>query len=153
MDGGLDLAIRNKYGQILEDRIKYTILYYFYGELHVGQAVHFPIPTEEEGRGTTIIYAPTMRQPEDVSNTLNAYLAMRAILRCCRDKIYDSVAIPGLCAGIGKMPLSKVSFQMKMAYDSMVIRKDPKPIAQLHKEHRDLKAGFNQSPWTYLDKE
>lgn len=31
-----------------------------------------------------LISAPTMRVPEDVSDTVNAYLAFRAVLRCGR---------------------------------------------------------------------
>ena len=35
-----------------------------------------------------LISAPTMRVPEDVSETVNAYLAFRAVLQCGRYRIY-----------------------------------------------------------------
>lgn len=48
------------------------------GELLVGQALVMPT---NSARLRYVVVAPTMRVPTDVSDTVNAYLAMRAILR------------------------------------------------------------------------
>ncbi|WP_444936418.1 macro domain-containing protein [Microbulbifer sp. JMSA004] len=77
MDGGLDLLIRDRLGFQVEDRVQARIKSDFHGEFPIGSAVL--VPTSHEN-WPYLISAPTMRVPEDVSNTLNAYYVFRAIL-------------------------------------------------------------------------
>ncbi|WP_444941042.1 hypothetical protein ACJJI3_22930 [Microbulbifer sp. ZKSA004] len=77
VDGGLDLPIRDRLGFQVEDRVQARFKYDFHGELPIGSAV--VVPTSHEN-WPYLMSAPTMRMPEDVSNTLNAYYVFRAIL-------------------------------------------------------------------------
>lgn len=79
MDGGFDLAIRNRYPNS-EHEIQSIIKTYYYGMLGVGQA--FVVPGNNIGKA--IAYAPTMRVPEPIVNTDNVYWAFRAALMATR---------------------------------------------------------------------
>src|SRR5204862_2581392 len=81
MDGGLDLAIRGAIGGDIQRRVQAVIIERHHGELPVGAAE--VVETENE-RWPFLVIAPTMRVPEPVSNTLNAYLAFRAALLAVR---------------------------------------------------------------------
>jgi O-acetyl-ADP-ribose deacetylase (regulator of RNase III) len=74
----------------------------------------------------------------DVSNTLNAYHAMRAILIQARELGVRSIVIPGLCTGYGKMNPRKAAGQMRAAYGSLTRPARIPSFAQIHDEHRRL---------------
>lgn len=127
-DGGVDLAIsREMFDWQLQERLRAIIDRQFAGEVLVGQA--FIVATGSH-RFKYVVVAPTMRVPGDVSDTLNAYLAMRGILltieahnresRLEEERI-TSVAVPGLGTGVGKMPPERAAFQMYTAYRSIVL--------------------------------
>ena len=126
-DGGVDLAIsREVFDWGLQDRLRDTIMRQYHGELLVGQALVMATGSQ---RLRYVVVAPTMRVPEDISATSNVYLAMRAILLACDEhnraakainEQIRSVAIPGLGAGVGKMPAERVAFQMWNAYRVLV---------------------------------
>lgn len=146
-DGGIDMAIsREIFDWGLQDRLRTTIDTRHHGELLVGQAVVMPTGS---GRVHHVIVAPTMRVPEDISDTVNVYLAMRAILLAADD--YNStaepgqsirtLAVPGLGAGVGKMPPVRAAQQMWMAYRSVVMG-DREWMRSLEKQviqHRKLR--------------
>ena len=78
-DGGVDMAIsREVFDWRLQDTLHALIEREHGGELLVGQALVMPTGSS---RFRYVVVAPTMRVPADVSGTVNAYLAMRAILR------------------------------------------------------------------------
>lgn len=119
MDGGLDLKISQHLGWEMEEKVRSKIIYEFNGELPVGQAIiietnlsHLPY----------LISAPTMRVPMDISNTVNAYLAFKAILEVCQkhnaenSKKIQTILCPGLGTGEGRMPVEICARQMKAAY-------------------------------------
>ena len=81
MDGGLDLAIRNELGFQIETDIQEVILNKYHGEMPIGSA---EIINTNHDNWSYMIAAPTMRIPENVSFTLNAYIAFRAILIAMR---------------------------------------------------------------------
>lgn len=60
-----------------------------------------------------LISAPTMFLPGDVSDTENAYLAMKAILKLWPKE--GTLILPLLCHGYGKMPVEKILFQINKA--------------------------------------
>jgi O-acetyl-ADP-ribose deacetylase (regulator of RNase III) len=128
-DGGVDMAISKEiFDWGLQDRLRKLIEQNHGGELLVGQAMIMPTGS---ARFRYAIVAPTMRVPTNVSGTVNAYLAMRAILLAAEahnhamqgrpaDRI-KSLAVPGLCTGTGKMPADRAAYQMWMAYRSIAM--------------------------------
>lgn len=128
-DGGVDVTISKEiFDWRLQDKLHELIDREYHGELLIGQALVMPTGNS---RFAHVIVAPTMRAPSDVSNTVNAYLAMRAILlaadvhnRAVRSRpaeIIRSVAVPGLCTGTGKMSPERAAYQMWMAYRSLTM--------------------------------
>lgn len=119
MDGGLDLKYSQFFGWELERRLRNLLLTEHYGELPVGQAVII-----ETGHPAIryLISAPTMRVPMNVAETVNAYLAFRAIIQAT--KAFNQTArepiayilYPGLATGEGRMTPERCAFQMAQAY-------------------------------------
>jgi O-acetyl-ADP-ribose deacetylase (regulator of RNase III) len=145
MDGGLDLAYLRYFGSQLQAAVRTKIRSDFHGELPVGQAAvvstcHECVPF--------LVVAPTMRIPEKIGGTVNAYLAFRAALlatiaRNARDAgSIKSLHVPALGTEIGAMPLTRAARQMRAAYDS-VFRdpdwlKDPTAILMHHEYLRTV---------------
>src|SRR6478672_394005 len=128
-DGGVDMAIsREVFDWHLQDKLHALIEREHGGELLVGQALVMPTGST---RFRHVVVAPTMRVPADVSNTVNAYLAMRAVLRtvenhnrAMRGKPAEQIralALPGLGTGTGGMPPERAAYQMWMAYRSVIM--------------------------------
>lgn len=112
MDGGLDAAIRDVLGHTAEKRAQRAIIDNHHGELPVGSAI---VVDTDERRWPRMIVAPTMRIPENVAKTLNAYLAFRAALLACIRVDIKSVVCCGLATGIGGMDYRRAAIQMRMA--------------------------------------
>jgi O-acetyl-ADP-ribose deacetylase (regulator of RNase III) len=125
-DGGVDMAIsREIFDWGLQEKLRAVIEREFHGEMLVGQALIMPTGSR---RFRYVVVAPTMRVPGDVSDSLNAYLAMRGILlateahnRANKDERIRALAIPGLCTGVGKMPPARAAYQMWMAYRTVIL--------------------------------
>ncbi|WP_423736312.1 macro domain-containing protein [Chitinophaga caseinilytica] len=120
MDGGLDLALSERLGWDLERKLMDRIKALPEGELLVGQAM-----TLETGdpKIPYLISAPTMRIPTNfnIDTSVNAYLAMKAILIAAnKESEIQSVAIPGLCTGIGRMDPKIAARQMFYAFEEIV---------------------------------
>jgi O-acetyl-ADP-ribose deacetylase (regulator of RNase III) len=116
MDGGLDHALSERFGWDLEKKLQQKIKELPEGELLIGQAILM-----ETGDAATpfLISAPTMRIPTNfnIDTSINAYLAMKAILITAKkENRISSVAIPGLCTGVGKMQPIISARQMFQAY-------------------------------------
>ena len=142
MDGGLDLAIRNELGFQVETDIQKVILNKYHGEMPIGTA---EIIDTNHDRWSYMISAPTMRIPENVAFTLNAYIAFRAILIAINSFNEKNSELPikslvcsGLGTGIGSMEPTKCAAQMRSAYKLI---KEPARIssfAEIHKSHLSL---------------
>jgi O-acetyl-ADP-ribose deacetylase (regulator of RNase III) len=128
-DGGVDIAIsREIFDWRLQDRLRAAIDREHGGELLVGQALVMPT---NSARLRYVVVAPTMRVPADVADTVNAYLAMRAILQTLEAhnrankgnpaNQIRSLALPGLCTGTGKMHPERAAYQMWTAYRSVIL--------------------------------
>ena len=119
MDGGLDLKYSEFFGWELEQRLRDLLVEKYDGELPVGQAV-----LVETGHADIkyLISAPTMRVPMNGAETVNAYLAFRAIIQAVRAFKQDgrapiaTILCPGLATGEGRMPPERCAFQMYEAY-------------------------------------
>ena len=128
-DSGVDMAISQEiFDWRLQDTLRFQIDRDHDGELLVGQALVLPTKST---RLRYVVVAPTMRLPTDVSGSVNAYLAMRAILRAVEAhnrankptpaEQIRSLAVPGLCTGTGKMPAERAAYQMWTAYRSVIM--------------------------------
>lgn len=121
MDGGVDQAYLNHFGDHLQKRVQTHLQEHFYGELPVGQAT-----TVNLSKQRYLIVAPTMRRPTSVKETLNAYLAFRAVLiealefnKANSDNPavqITEIRCPGFCTGVGKMRPAAAALQMAMAW-------------------------------------
>jgi O-acetyl-ADP-ribose deacetylase (regulator of RNase III) len=122
MGGGIDKAIDDFHGGAAQRAVMAAIAEQFYGELPVGMAVVVEVPAR---RFPFVVAAPTMRIPGDVSRTINAYLAMRAALvavlrhNAAAGRTIRTIAIPGLCTGVGGMSPTRAARQMRAAYDNV----------------------------------
>ena len=142
MDGGLDLAIRDKLGFQVERDIQEVILNKYHGEMPVGSA---EIINTNHDKWSYMISAPTMRIPENIAFTLNAYITFRAILIAINNfnESKPKIAIKtlicsGLGTGIGSMEPTKCAAQMRAAYKLI---NEPARISsyeEIHKFHKAL---------------
>ncbi len=123
MGGGVDQQIDNFFGGAAQHAAMAAIRERFCGELPVGMAL---ILDMQHPRFRFLVVSPTMRIPQGVEDTINAYLSMRAILVAilqhnqADSSRIDSVAVPGLCTGVGGMPHTEAAQQMRVAYDNVI---------------------------------
>ena len=119
MGGGVDLALRERFGGEIERRVMDTISE-AWGRLPVGEAL---ILETEDWDVPYLIVAPTMEVPMDVSLTDHAYLALRAVLHAWTERerrepgSIGSIAVPGLCTGVGRMDPERAAAQMRRAWE------------------------------------
>jgi O-acetyl-ADP-ribose deacetylase (regulator of RNase III) len=122
MGGGIDKDIDDFHGGAAQKALCEVIAAQFFGELPVGMAIVLELPSR---RFPFLVAAPTMRTPGNVSRTINAYLAMRAALvavlrhNAAGRWAIRSLAVPGLCTGVGGMSYREAAAQMKAAYDNV----------------------------------
>jgi O-acetyl-ADP-ribose deacetylase (regulator of RNase III) len=122
MGGGVDKAIDDFHRGAAQRALMAAIAEQFLGELPVGAAL---IVKVEAARFPFIVAAPTMRIPGDVSDTLNAYLALRAALvavlrhNAAGGRAIRSLAVPGLGTGVGGLGPDEAAEQMRAAYDNV----------------------------------
>jgi len=125
MDGGLDLAITNKLGWQVQEKLQNQIIEKYSGELLVGQAELVQTEVEEI---PFCISAPTMRVPLILRDTVNVYLASKAIFRLLKtENRITTVSISGLGTGAGKVPYEVCAKQMKQAYTEVWLNKSSFP--------------------------
>jgi O-acetyl-ADP-ribose deacetylase (regulator of RNase III) len=128
MDGGIDLVYSLRFGREIERRLRVLLEAEHDGELPVGQAV---IIETGDPRYPYLISAPTMRVPTDVSKTVNAYLAFRAVIRAAREfnrhaaTPIETVLCPGLGTAIGRMDPRASARQMYHAYRTSHLGEPP----------------------------
>lgn len=121
MDGGLDYALSERFGWDLEKKLQQLIKDLPEGELLVGQAILLETGDDDV---PFLISAPTMRIPTNfnIDTSVNAYLAMKAILiKAKSDSRINSVSIPGLCTGVGRMQPMIAARQMFQAYKEIML--------------------------------
>jgi len=142
MDGGLDAAIRDVLGGEVETAVQRRIVEQHHGELPVGAA---EIVGTGHSRWPFLIVAPTMRVPENVAHTLNAYLAFRAVLlaifrhnQASAERPIRSLVVPGLGTGVGGMDVRKCAAQMRIALDHVTGPARIPSFAMIHQTHRKL---------------
>lgn len=118
MGGGLDKAIDDFYSGEAQIKVQKYIQEEFYGEMPVGMANILPM---NDKQFSFLIMAPTMRIPGNVSLTINAYLALRAILVAVqkynnqKSQKINHLVLSALCTGVGGMPFQESGEQMLTA--------------------------------------
>lgn len=132
MDGGIDAGYLDYFGPDIQMRVRRQIFDHHAGELVVGLADivetgHAAIPF--------LIAAPTMRVPMVLRESVNPYLAARAVLllikrgkfvsgtyrgEAIRDHV-RTVALPGLGTGVGRIPFDMCARQVRAALDDVVL--------------------------------
>ena len=119
MDGGLDHAISEKFGWSLQERLQAEIKKRPLKELLVGETI---IIATNKPRVPWLISAPTMRVPMRLRQSVNAYLAMKAILTSAlAHPEINTITIPGLATGCGHLPPATAAYQMWLAYSEVVL--------------------------------
>ncbi|XP_071478727.1 uncharacterized protein [Diadema antillarum] len=175
MDGGIDLAYSRHFGWQLMSRLQEIIMTEKDGELLVGDAIITPTcqqfwgnagktSWEEYNQGTPIKYlisAPTMRVPMDVSDSVNAYLAFRAVIIAVQKHNANtsktgllpisSVLCPGLATNVGRMPPKKCAKQMKCAYEIYELKEDqylqnPESLGSVWEHHLYMASNEEYNP-------
>jgi len=122
MTGGIDLHYRNYLGKSMEDDLRKRIGLEFNHDLCVGQATSvelFKVPSLIKYK--YLIAAPTMRMPENVSHTINAFLAAKAALIEAEKLGVESIVFPGLGTGTGSMSAQDCAKQVGAAIRYVLI--------------------------------
>ena len=121
MDGGLDRLLRARFPGV-EAKVQKAIDRGG-GLLPVGQAV---IVETDDSDVPFLVCAPTMAVPSSLANTRNVHEAMLAALRAVsgynlsnHDAI-QSVAIPGLGTGVGRLAPDASASQMRAAFEQFL---------------------------------
>lgn len=127
LDGGFDAVITKILGPGVQTNAQKKLKEEYSGELLVGQAMLVDTCSDLV---PYCILAPTMRVPMYLGpNSVNAYLAARAIFILLKNPNlpFNSVTIPGLGTGVGKIPYENCAHQMRMAYEEYFLGKWQEP--------------------------
>lgn len=138
MDGGLDLAISKKLGWQVQEKLQKQIQEKYFGELLVGQA---ELVETDFNEIPFCISAPTMRVPSILKDTVNVYLASKAIFALLKkESRINTVTISGLGTGVGQVPYDSCAKQMKQAYNDIWLDKYtfPNTWHEAQKQHQLL---------------
>lgn len=140
MDGGMDLAITNYFGDQLQKRVQRYIINEFYGEQPVGTS--FVIETKHN-KIKYLAHTPTMRVPSIIKGTDNVYRATKATLIAVekfKEEI-NSVALPAFGAGAGQVHPVEMAYQMSLAFKHF--ENPPKSIDWNYARFRDYEINNN----------
>ena len=139
MDDGLDLEISEFFGGQVLERLQKLIQERHHGELLVGMA---EVLDTDHAEIPYLIAAPIMRVPTVLRETVNVYLATRAILTLVKfgsvpdgtpvKHIIETIAIPGMGTGMGKVPPHICANQMKVALEEVLFSQYEFPQSLLH---------------------
>ncbi len=151
MDGGIDAVYLLHFGPEIETRVRRAIFERHHGELLVGTA---DIVETGDSSIPYLIAAPTMRVPMVLHESVNAYLAARAVLLLvAKGRFADgerqgqpiadtvkTVAFPGLGTGVGRMGAATCARQVRAAIDDVVLGKYtmPKSWSEASERHQLL---------------
>lgn len=151
MDGGIDQIYSEHFGWHVQERLQTAIQKNHQGELLVGMAEIVPTGNK---RVPYLIAAPTMRVPMILENSVNPYLAARAVLLLIKNGSFSdgalkgqpiaqavrSVAFPGLGTGVGRVEPNICAKQMRKAIEDVVFEnyEFPKSWVEVTKRHHEL---------------
>jgi O-acetyl-ADP-ribose deacetylase (regulator of RNase III) len=151
MDGGIDALYLNHFGADIQRRVRQQIFTHHHGELLVGQA---DVVETGDNKIPFLITAPTMRVPMNLPDTVNPYLAARAIFLLVSHGTFSSgtyagekisqriktIALPGLATGVGKVGYNTCAHQVRAAIDEVLLNqyRMPQSWAEASERHQLL---------------
>jgi O-acetyl-ADP-ribose deacetylase (regulator of RNase III) len=151
MDGGIDGIYLNHFGLEIQARVRRQILSRHHGELIVGQA---DIVETGNSKIPFLIVAPTMRVPMRLNDTVNPYLAARAVFLLLKHGVFNSgkfvgekisdhvqkVALPGLATGVGNVGFNTCAHQVRAAINDVLLEEYtmPQSWAEASERHQLL---------------
>lgn len=147
MDGGIDGVYSTFFGWKMSERLRSQIRLHHDGELLVGNYEVVEIFQDKSDASIPyLISVPTMRTPQNVSHTVNAYLAFRAALRAAKKFNFHSILSPGMATAIGQMPFEQAAIQMRQAYNEITSGEKPifDTLTQAHIRHHMM---LNPNTW------
>ena len=128
MDGGLNLEILEYFGSHVQERLQKLIQTRHHGEILVGSA---EVVDTDHSEIPYLIAAPIIRVPTVLTETVNIYLATRAILTHVKfgtvpdgtpvKHIIETIAIPDMGMEMGKVPHHICALQMKVAFQNILL--------------------------------
>lgn len=147
MDGGIDMLYTQYFGLHLQERLQDVIQARHSGELLVGAAEIVETGHEDK---PFLIAAPTMRVPMVLRESVNPYLAARAVLLLVKQGIFthgtyagekisdyvETVAFPGLGTGVGRVSPDICAYQMRTAIEEVILGKFTFPVSWADAQHR-----------------
>jgi O-acetyl-ADP-ribose deacetylase (regulator of RNase III) len=140
MDGGIDLLYSHKFGCQVQERLQKIIREKHHGELLIGQA---EIVETSDSQIPFVIAAPTMRVPMILKDSVNPYLAARAVFLLIKhgkfsdgnhqgeavSNFVKNVAFPGLATGVGRVGFNTCARQMQKAIEDIVLDEKKFPVS------------------------
>lgn len=151
MDGGIDGLYLDHFGRDIQTRVRRQIFDYHAGEIPVGNA---DIVETGNPRIPFLIFAPTMRVPMVLKDSVNPYLATRAVFLLIKDGIFRSgtyqsskvgdkvqtVALPGMGTGVGKVSYNTCAHQVRNAINDVMLGqfRMPQSWAEASERHQLL---------------
>ncbi len=163
MDGGVDQCITDLFGVQMMHRVQNRIIQEFAGEQPVGTSIivrgnefleyqdtnsELPLENRFLKPNKYVAHTPTMRIPQSVTGSDNAYKAMKAALLAVKahNRMVDSgvapgetrincLVTPGLATLTGRIPYDKAANQMALA--TYHVMNPPKMINWYYAGERD----------------
>jgi O-acetyl-ADP-ribose deacetylase (regulator of RNase III) len=151
MDGGIDSLYSYHFGWDVQEKLQERIRTHHHGELLVGAA---EIVETGNPRIPFVIAAPTMRVPMILRDSVNPYVAARAVFLLVRRGIVlagefagkpvaavvSSVALPGLGTGVGRVGPNTCARQVRKAIEEVVLDggQFPRTWAEAQQRHQLL---------------
>jgi len=120
-DGGSDLAYIDMFPKVQITMKNFVKKFGFIDKFGLDDYLPIGSACIKQFGNKFLICAPTMLLPQDVSNTNNAYVAFKLVLELLdKNPHIDSIVVPGLCCGYGKMDTDTAAKQMYDAYTDHV---------------------------------
>ena len=151
MDGGVDAAYLRYFGREIQDRVRSRIVEKYHGELPVGTA---DVVETGDRRIPFLIVAPTMRVPMVLHDSVNSYLAARAVLLLVKHGAFSAgseagqpvagkierIAFPGLGTGVGRVGPNTCARQVRAAIEDVLLDRfvPPRTWAEASEQHQLL---------------
>lgn len=149
MTGGIDLHYINYFGKEIAEEVRHKIVSEFNGELCVGQAMSVKLKSGDITKYKHLIVAPTMRVPENVGHTINAFLAAKAaLIEANKLDDVESIVFPGLGTGTGTMRPDDCAKQVAEAIKYVLIDEIPYTgVEDLYQEQDFVRKKIASSRW------
>ena len=117
MGGGVAGVLRQKGGKVIEDEAKKA------SPIKIGESI---VTTSGTLSASYVIHAPTMSKPSEKTNVENVKKALISALHAAEEKQLESLAIPGMGTGVGKVPFEESAqaiISVLLGFDAIHLKK------------------------------